>query len=26
MGDSDCGVVCIPLEKGKEFQGTVLVF
>ena len=26
MGDSDCGVVCIPLKKGKEFQGTVLVF
>ena len=25
-GDSDVGVVCIPLEKGKEFQGTVLVF
>jgi hypothetical protein len=25
-GDSDPGVVCIPLEKGKEFQGTVLVF
>ena len=25
-GDSDCGVVCIPLEKGKEFQGEVMVF
>ena len=25
-GDSDVGAVCIPLEKGKEFQGTVLVF
>lgn len=24
-GDSDVGCVCIPLEKGKEFQGTVLV-
>ena len=24
-GDSDPGLVCIPLEKGKEFQGTVLV-
>lgn len=25
-GDSDPGVVCIPLEKEKEFQGTVMVF
>jgi hypothetical protein len=25
-GDSSPGVVCIPLEKGKEFQGEVMVF
>jgi hypothetical protein len=25
-GDSDVGVVCIPLQKNKEFSGTVLVF
>lgn len=25
-GDSDVGVVCIPLQKGTEFKGTVLTF